>query len=103
MSDQVVTIKCKTHQREREHDYARDEGRENRVTETRRPTRRPTRHMRRDNRRDARRKCNSFENERLAYRASVSRRVGMLCQWSNSVFEIATRRRARKRVGGFYA
>ena len=69
-----ASVKGKTHQIEREREYAREEGcddrRENRVTvntPTRQPTRHPTRHVRRDNRRDAWRKCNSFENDRVSY------------------------------------
>ena len=46
-----------------------------------------------EERRPSRRKCNSSEKDRIAYRTRVRRRAGMLCQWSNSVFEKRTRPR----------
>ena len=42
-------------------------------TPPRRPTRRPIKYMRRDGPHEARRKCNSFEKDRVAYRARLRR------------------------------
>ena len=84
-SNNILDIKGKTYHC----NYARDEGCdrcENHVTvhtPTRQPTRRLTRHVRRDNRRDDRcdawRKCNSFENDRIVYRARVPYVVALVC------------------------
>ena len=74
----------------RTRDEGRDDRRENRVT-VQTPTWRPTRHVRRDNRRDdrrdARRECDSFENDRVAFRARGRLCDGMFWQWSNGVLE----------------
>ena len=63
----------------------RDDTRDNRVTvhahTNGRPTRRPARQPApQPARRPARRKCNSFEKDRIAYRARVHRRAGILRQ-----------------------
>ena len=43
-----------------------------------------------------------LEKDRVAYRARVRRRSGLLCQWWNSVFEKPARRRAIALVCFFY-